>query len=154
MDLSSANSTLQNVFAACEKEPNIIPFDKIILRRKADTRAACLCKFTTLFMIAILIFIPLFTVRKGATIEMEHNISSIHIVDHYVTENAINLTLAEDNYYTPSCYSLDINGIRNLAMIDPNMPNRLIFVYTGVTIHLYLCDEYGKYLHVIVTPNQ
>ncbi len=154
MDMASANDTLQNVFAACEKEPNTIPFDKIVLRRKADTRLTCICKFTTLIMILALIFIPLFTLRTSTNIETEYNKSSLHIVDHFVTEKFIHLTFEEANYYAPSCYSLDTNGQRSLALIDHTNPTHLVFAYTGVTIHLYLCDEYGEYLHLIISPNK
>lgn len=152
--MASANDTLQNVFAACEKEPNIVPFDKIILRRKADTLSACISKHATIIMILILICVPLFTLQTNANIETKLSTSSIHIVDHYVTNNAIHLILEDNNYYYSSCYSLDANGTRNLAIIDPVHPNHLVFTYTGVMLHLYLGDEVGKYLHLIITPNE
>ena len=37
MDIKQAGETLQNIFAACEQEPNKVPFDKIVLRQKANT---------------------------------------------------------------------------------------------------------------------
>ena len=150
----SANDTLQNVFAACEKEPNIIPFDKIILRRKANTRSDRLCKYAIIFMIILLLIIPFLAIRVDAKIETEVNSSSIHIIEHYVRDHAIHLMLENDNYYFPSCYSLDAKGVRHLPIIDSASPNHIVFPYTGVEINLYLCDEYGEYLHLIVTPNK
>ncbi len=38
MDMDTANTALQNIFAACEKTPNTIPFDKLVLRQSAYTK--------------------------------------------------------------------------------------------------------------------
>ena len=38
MNIDTANAILQNVFAAEAKAPNTIPFDKLVLREKANTR--------------------------------------------------------------------------------------------------------------------
>ena len=38
MDPGQANSALQNIFAACDQTPNTIPFDKLLLRQKLNTR--------------------------------------------------------------------------------------------------------------------
>ena len=38
MNIDKANDTLQNVFAACNKAPNTIPFDKLVLQQAAHTR--------------------------------------------------------------------------------------------------------------------
>ena len=35
MDIKSADTTLQNIFAACNETPNTVPFDKLLLRQKA-----------------------------------------------------------------------------------------------------------------------
>ena len=37
MNKETANAALQNVFAACDKAPNTIPFDKLLLREKLNT---------------------------------------------------------------------------------------------------------------------
>lgn len=38
INIDRANDILQNVFAAESKTPNTIPFDKLVLRAKPDTR--------------------------------------------------------------------------------------------------------------------
>ena len=38
MNIDTANEILQNVFAAESKTPNTVPFDKLVLRQKANTR--------------------------------------------------------------------------------------------------------------------
>lgn len=140
--MMSANNTLQNVFVACEKKPNTIPFDKIVLRRKADTKSACICKYITIIIILALIFVPLFAIQKKADVETELGTSSIH------------LTLEDNNYFFPSCYSINTEGLQDFAIKDPAYSNQLVFPYIGMNLHLYLCDEYGEYLHLIISPNK
>lgn len=38
MNMDTANTILQNVFASESKIPNTVPFDKLVLRQKANTR--------------------------------------------------------------------------------------------------------------------
>jgi hypothetical protein len=153
MDLESANDTLQNVFAAVDQEPNIVPFDKIVLRQKANTFSTTLCKYATLIMILLLLIIPFFTLQSNASVHSDVGESNINIVDHYIGENTIHLTLDSNNYYYPSCYSIDAEGHRHLPIVNSEDPCHLIFQYTGVELNIYIADIHGEYYQLIVTPN-
>ena len=153
MDIESANDTLQNVFAALEKEPNTVPFDKIVLRQKANTLSAKLCKYASLLMILLLIIIPIFTLRLNAKVETNIGDSQINVIDYYVGNDTIHLTLDSDNYYYPSCYAIDADGNRELPIIDSNDSCHLIFKYTGIELNIFIADKQGEYYHLIVTPN-
>ena len=57
MDRKQADATLQKVFAACEQPPNQTSFDKLLLRRQADTRLLnSLLLLTALILLLTLLF--------------------------------------------------------------------------------------------------
>ena len=85
MNVDTANAILQNVFAAEDKTPNTLSFDKIVLRQKANTRfydkilRVLLLVLTLSFLsplVLSLIHISLFTYHFPKVMESESISSS------------------------------------------------------------------------------
>src|SRR5574344_1679023 len=88
MDIKTADKTLQNVFAACNKEPNSIPFDKLLLRQKLNTKGYT-CRMWISFAILLLTFLaPL--AFKPSSFKLASSASSdrnIQIVESHTEDN-------------------------------------------------------------------
>ena len=58
MDIKLANETLQNIFAACDRAPNTIPFDKLVLRQKTNTRLYNILLIITAILFLLTLLFP------------------------------------------------------------------------------------------------
>ena len=81
MDIKQAGETLQNIFAACEQEPNKVPFDKIVLRQKANTKMFTIGKYISILFIIFLFIAPFLFPHSEATITAQKTSKSkIHFL--------------------------------------------------------------------------
>lgn len=151
MDISSANETLQNVFANCEKEPNTIPFDKLLLRQKANTVSVSIGKIICLFMLFLLITIPIATIRMPAHLVDLSGASSIKIESHYVENGILYLAVIGGNLDTNKCYAITEDGTPILPTYVTTNFVCVSFPFVDGTLNIFLFDLNGNSIHLIVT---
>ena len=93
MNPDIANHTLQNVFAACDRESNATPFDKLILRKRANTRVYDrLILLTSLFLL-LTFLAPLFIVPVSTMLGKRTDSESPALVRDYVEDSCLYLEL-------------------------------------------------------------
>lgn len=158
MDVTLANETLQNVFNACNKKPNSIPFDKILLRQRASTKLFSFGKWLSLVMLLITFFLPLAffngndTLLRNYEMQINENRNSLTLLDYYVKENILYLKLDQSNIAVDQCY---------LQLIDQTIvpflsfdveSNLLSFPYPDESANIFIYGEGESFLHLFITP--
>lgn len=56
--MALADETLQNVFEACSRTPNTVPFDKLVLKQKAATKKYNILLLWTSVILALTAVLP------------------------------------------------------------------------------------------------
>lgn len=97
-DIEAANQTLQNVFAACDRKPNTIPFETIIKQQKAKTAAVNFCMWVSLFFLLLTILSPLCFWNGSFKVNSNYSTSQyMTVVDHYMEGDCFTIILKGDN---------------------------------------------------------
>ena len=154
MDMEIANATLQNILAACDKAPNTIPFDKLILRQKFNSKVYTLpitIMISTLFLTLIA---PLFIVPISGYLDRQFPPEEIHLVEDYVKDNVLHLKFSENDrilYHAVYLETLDGQSIESLSY---DMKEGVIcfpyYDYTESNIYIPLYN--GETLHFLISP--
>lgn len=155
MDLSSANETLQSVFAACKQEPNTIPFDKLILRQRARTKPFTIGKYLSILFVILLFIVPFVFPHSKTSISTEPNsLSELSIVNHYTDDDSFTLILSGEKIDFDSCYAVDINNVHYEPVSYNKKENKIVFPYYGEALNIYIYDVNAHSIQVILTPKE
>lgn len=155
MDMSKANETLQNVFVACKQEPNTIPFDKIVLKNKAQTRAFTIGRSICLLFIVFLFIIPFLFPHAPFSLKIRETQSRMRVVSHYMDDKQLYITISGGEIDFASCDAYDLEGNPAYLPTDANAKgNTISFPYTGKAMDIYIYDMNGNCLHLFLEPNK
>lgn len=150
MDMKSADTTLQNIFAACNETPNTVPFDKLLLRQKAHTRDYDILLTIMAFIILLTLLAPLPFLAFKETV----NYSPIVLEEHFVSNNKLHLVLDTGNHEIQyeEAYLVSATGSIYEVVSYDDKAHSLCFPYVP-----YECDIYIPYgedllLHLLISP--
>lgn len=150
MDKNVANEMLSNVFAACDKEPNTIPLDKLVLRGKIRTASFNLPIVLASIMLTIQLCLPpvlYYTITSHAAIT-----DSIQIVEHYVEDGQFFITLYGIEIIFEQIYYLDNTGIEQKpSYVDP-FSGQIIVPYPDTEITIFIPEQNGRITQILLTP--
>lgn len=94
MNLSDADATLQNVFAACNQAPNTIPIDRLLIRQASKTKTFDITLKITCWLLVLTLLSPLpflFFIQQTANLP-------IILKESYITDNKLYLVLDSNNH--------------------------------------------------------
>ncbi len=153
MNMESANAALQNVFAACNKAPNTIPFDKLVLREKLNTR----CYDRLLIMVALLLLLtflsPLAIVPVSGFLERCFVSTEVRLIDDYVEDGYLYLQLEGDNILYEGAYLEKPDGTVIPVQFYDSQKRILCLPYIDdAETNIYIPLKNGKVLHLLLSP--
>jgi len=153
MDINQANSTLQNVFAACDQAPNTIPFDKIILRQKANTKIYNRLITVTAVILLLTFLSPLVIVPVANLIEHITVPAPVVLLNDYVEDNILYLQFEGDNILYEEAYVEEINGKRHYAVTYDTKKQLIGFPYIReIEFNIYIPIKDSEPLHLLLSP--
>ena len=150
MDMKSADTALQNVFAACDQTPSSIPFDKLILRQKARTKAFDVLLIVIALIVTLTILAPLpFLCFKETSVS-----SSIELAEHYIEGNKLYLMLDTQNQTIKyeEAYLLSPGGDVYEIISYDSKNHTLCFPYIAQECNIYIPYGEDSLLHLLLTP--
>lgn len=150
IDKETANTALQNVFAACHETPNTIPFDKLVLREKAHTQKYDNLLIIIIIIIALTILAPL----PFLGFKEYSAYSPIVLTKHYVAGNKLYLELDTGNHTInyEEAYLLSSGGnIYEIVSYDSTSYS-LCFPYISKECNIYIPYDEDSLLHLSLTP--
>lgn len=153
MDMNTANQTLQNVFAACNQQPNTIPFDKLMLKGLAQTALVSACKWIAAAFLVLVLVSPLAFQSSDFSVSSKGFRESIAITDHQLYADEFKMVLNGSDIDYNNIYAKKPDG----TFVFPssiNVANDTLIVtipYEGVSLNIYIPDKNGKVLQAILS---
>ncbi len=153
MDIDKANSTLQNVFAACDQAPNTIPFDKIVLRQKVNTRIYNGLLTATALFLLLTFFAPFFIVPASHMMEDILAPQPVVLLNDYLDGDILYLQLAGDNILYEEAYLETLDGRKESAVTYDERKQLIGFPYIGDSeSNIYIPIKNSEPLHLLFSP--
>ncbi len=133
--MQAADKTLQNVFDACNVSHNSIPFDKIMLRSRAETKLVVAFRHLATLFLIIAIVSPLFFSRDTSFMLLNAAPGQpVVVTDHQLYDTAFTMRLmGRDILYDEIKAIKDDGAIIFPKLVDKN--NGVVtFPYDGSTL--------------------
>lgn len=151
IDIQSADKTLQSVFAACNVEPNTVPFDKLVLRQQARLKPYNIRLVATLLLLLLTLSTPFpFHYFYSQS-------SKVHVItldQHYVEDNILYIKVdpCHGSIDRNNSYLITASGER-IDVLSYDQENHILaFPYLPEECNIYIPGENNSTLHLLYTP--
>ena len=153
MDMDTANAALQNILAACDKAPNTIPFDKIVLRQKANTKPYNRLIVLTAVLLLLTFLSPLVIVPIATRLEPYFAPEPVKLINDYIEDDILYLQFSGDDICYDQAYIELPDGERTSSIPVDTDKGWIGFPYNGTEeINIYIPLEKGSHVHYLLTP--
>lgn len=153
LDMNTANDTLQNIFAACDKAPNTIPFDKLVLRQKANTKSYNILLVITAVLLLLTFLLPLVIVPVANSIASHITTEPTELVNDYVKDNVLYLEFTGGHILYESAYMELSDGTCLPPLSYDTKQYILCFPYDNTEeANIYIPIEDDVPLHFLISP--
>lgn len=152
LDMHSADTTLQNVFAAVGQTPNSVPFNKLVLRQQAVLRPYNIMLTLSICLLVLTTLCPLyFYFHKGSAPS-----AFLTLGEHSATTEVISLELL------PSHIMVDMEASKLVTASGETYPavsydyetHTITFPYCGEECNIYIAADDGSSLQLVFTPTK
>ncbi len=151
MDLKSADATLQNVLKECNKEPNTVPFDRLVHMNTVNVAFAKICRIASLCLLVLISVSPLAFIDTGFSVKNTGIMEKIIVADHELYSDHFVIYLNGDNIKYDEIFAVKSDG----DYVFPSSMNRetgeVVFPFEGQTLNIYIPDSNGKVLQAILS---
>ncbi len=155
IDVKTADQMLQNVFAACNTEPNRIPFDKIVLKSKQNFKSDNSFMVATILLIIVTFVAPLlFPPSKVFLSVAPSRERPLVIEEHSLTEETFNISLKGATIDLQNTYMVGDSGEVLNPISYERESNALVFPFKNEEYNIYITDINGKTLHLLLSPRK
>lgn len=153
IDLDKANTTLQNVFAACDQTPNTIPFDKLLLRQKVNTRVYNRLLIITATILLFTFLSPFIIVPVSTALERITAPEPVTLLNDYLENDILYLKLSGDGILYEEAYLETVDGHRE-SVISYDIEEQIIALpyIEGKEANIYIPVENGTPFHLLLSP--
>lgn len=153
IDINTANTALQNVFVACKQTPNTIPFDKLLLRQKANTRLynLLLCIVTAVLLFTFfspLIITPISNIVGGDVAK------TTFVKTHYLRNDILYIQLEGEDIHFNAAYMSSADGMLYEPASYDEASQTICFEYINKECNIYIPYGEDKQLHLLFTPSE
>lgn len=155
MKMKDAGATLQNVFDAVGVQHNTIPFDKIMLRSRAETRTVSGFQYLAMTFLLIVLLSPLLFDRD-ANFKIKGSAFGQHviIVDHQLYDDCFSMKMMGSKIDYANINSVRENG----SIIFPktiDVENGIVvFPYDGSSLSINIPTQDGQVLHAVLAERK
>jgi len=147
MDVKAADQTLQNVFEACNKGPNTVPFDKILLRCRYNGSSFDICIICSIILLAITLLVPLKLLPA-----FNYNSNRLTLVTHEQYSDYLLVTVSQQDISLEDCYFSDFDGNVVYAVGYNPLGRTVKFPFPDKEVNLTITTDSGTELHLLFTP--
>lgn len=153
MDTKTANSILQNVFAAEMQAPNVTPFDSILLKSKARTTLVTTCMWVGIVMLCLVILSPLAFQGQELKVTDYSNAKGLQIVDHRLFTEEFVMIISGNKLDYQKIYAMKNDGTvvfpSKIRFIGDN--TEVTIPYDGDAMNLFIPDFDGNVIQAILS---
>lgn len=153
MDPGQANSALQNIFAACEQAPNTIPFDKLLLRRKLNTRKYDILLCVIALALSVTLLLPVIVIPLTQSVERITAPKPVTLLNDYLDNGSLCLELSGDGILYEAAYLNTMDGQTLEPLSFDKKTKTITFPFLeGEECNIYIPVENGQVLHLLISP--
>lgn len=147
LDMAKADEMLQNVFAAAGESPNTIMLDKLMLRKKVQTRGIMISGTISIIAMLLVLFSPLVFLISYSRITVPS------IEENYMLGDTLYVIISPDSVGTDyrSSYAKDEQGNIIAPTVVDEGERTLAFPAEGSSLNIYIKNYSGKITHAIYT---
>ncbi|MCR4655808.1 MAG: hypothetical protein K5770_06220 [Lachnospiraceae bacterium] len=151
MDLKSADATLQSVLKECNKEPNTVPFDRLVHMNTVNVAFAKICRIASLCLLVLISVSPLAFIDTGFSVKNSGLMEKIIVSDHELYSDHFVLRLSGDNIEYDDIYAVQSDGDYIFPSATDRETGEVVFPFEGKTLNIYIPDSNGKVLQAILS---
>ena len=153
LDISSADTALQNIFAAVGQTPNSVPFNKLVLRQKAVLKPYNIMLTICILLLAATVICPLcFYVNKPTAAMPGH----VTLGSHSATDEKITLEVLPPYMMVDVSSSelITVSGETYAPLGYDYNTHTITFPYPGEECNIYIYCDNDCSLQLVFTPTQ
>lgn len=153
IDVNTAGKMLENVFAACDTEPNTIDFETIYNRGKISFVRDNICIIAACVLFLVTFFLPLFfppsNIFMSADAKYGHPLS---VNAHSMTEDSFSISFEGEALDITKCVMVGDDGTSFSPKEYYREDNRVVFPYVPQQYNIYVYDINGRCIHLLLSP--
>lgn len=148
LDVKTADQMLQNVFNATGAQPNTIPFEKLLERKKTKITPYLIAKYIALVALIFTLIMPLIFYYEKV------NMAPPAIIETYKQEDLlwIKLSKAAKCVDYNKCYAKNNDGDMFKPSKYDDKNNSLAFETNDEALNIYILNYAGDVTHAVYTP--
>lgn len=152
LDMRSADTALQNIFAAVGQVPNSVPFNKLVLRQKAVLKPYNILLTISICLLILTILFPLYFYLNRSTAPS----GFLTLGEHDATTEAITLELLPAHIMVDMEASklITISGETYAPITYDYDTHTITFPYCGGECNIYIAADDGSSLQLVFTPTE
>ena len=151
MDLKSANDILQNVLKENNKEPNTVPFDRLVFSNTVNVAFAKTGRIASLCLLVLIALSPLAFRDNGFSVRNSGLIEKIIVSDHQLYSDHFVMYLKGSNIDYGNIYARKPDGTFVFPVSVDEETGEVAFPYEGLSLNIYIPDLNGKVLQAILS---
>lgn len=155
IDKAQANKTLQNVFQACNQQPNYVAVDQLLERKKSMVHPYNVWIVVSLVALILTFLSPLALNPMSNRIKKGESETDIVITNHQVTDGHFQMTLSGDFIDYSSIHAINSTGSKIYPDSYSAADGIVSIPYDGKEeLNIYVSDYNGKQLHLLLSPKE
>lgn len=152
MNIQQADTALQNIFAACEQKPNTVPFDKLLLRQKLNTRIYDRLLILTGLLLLCTFLSPL-AVAPVSSLFSGKPVAKVELVSDTMTDGVLCLAFSGEGVLYEQAYQELPDGTKEAPLYYDEKTFTIYFTYHELETNIYIPVENQAVFHILVSPN-
>lgn len=150
LDLKSANDTLQNVFAACDEEPNTTSLKQIVITGIFNDTVTNICKWVSTAFLILVLLCPLAFYNPSFKVKGPVIMPSFTIVNQNTSSSECNIVLNGNTINYDSIYAVKEDGSTIYPTNCDIESGVVTFPYDGSRLVIYISDYYDETVQAIL----
>lgn len=152
MNREAAKNALQNVFDACETEPNTTSFDTILIRSIANTTLVTVCRWIATVALVLVLISPLaFYSREGFSVNNFAAKADITINEHHLYKERFEMILSGDNIDYTGIYCKKNDGTVVVPYFYEEETGRVVIPFDGDSLNIYITCLDGRVVQALLS---
>ena len=151
LNKKAANEALQNVFAACEQEPNTKSLDALLFKNIANTTLVKTGKWIAVALLILVLLSPLVFYMSSKDAANSPKNTDIKVTQHYLDEEneRFVMEVSGSNIYYEGIYARKEDG-STIYPIEAS-DGTVVFHFESGTINIFIPDTEGGIVQAVLS---
>lgn len=155
MDAQLADSTLNNVFKACNIKIQTKSVRQIQEKHRKEAYGYWIIMITALAALLLLLISPFFFRPSPATVTtMPDQTTTAQVYQHHVEDGIFYITFSGSGIEYSRIYLMDNTGTREKILSYNAKKSTIAFPYSDKELNIFIPEDNGSVLHILLSPRK